>query len=471
MKYLHLIALLFTFNTANAQHQEVAEKPALWKGKPKQTTDTSSLLYIFTNGQMHGHFRYFFMATNNKPGLTDYFANAAGGGIKYETGSLKGFQLGISGFFIFNIGSSDFTVPDPKTGQMNRYEIGLFDVQKPSNKTDINRLEELYLKYSWKKSNVVIGKQLINTAFINLQDGRMRPTEVGGVYATFNEVKNTQIEAGYLKEISPRSTVAWYGVGASVGVYGTGVNPDGTKSGYAGNLNSKGIALFGVSTKLQQQLSLKLYNVFVQNIFNSVLLQADGNYAIPGNSKIVAAIQYIRQDAVNNGGNADIAKTYFTKGGKAQTFGIKAGWENRRWQTSVNYNRITKDGRYLVPREWGREPFFTFLPRERNEGLADVHAYVVKVGYTFTRRVKVQAAWGYFDLPSVNNYAFNKYGLPAYTQCNLDIRHEFKGFLKGLEAQLLFVYKAGSGNTYGNDKYVINKVDMASWNLLFNYHF
>jgi len=61
--------------------------------------------------------------------------------------------------------------------------------------------------------------------------------------------------------------------------------------------------------------------------------------------------------------------------------------------------------------------------------------------------------------------------MPSYTQLNLDVRHEFNGFLKGLEAQLLFVYKGKSGNSYENDKYVINKVDMSSWNVVFNYDF
>ena len=31
-----------------------------------------------------------------------------------------------------------------------------------------------------------------------------------------------------------------------------------------------------------------------------------------------------------------------------------------------------------MPREWGKEPFYTFLPRERNEGLGNIHAFTVK---------------------------------------------------------------------------------------------
>jgi hypothetical protein len=455
-----------------AQHQEVAEKPTLWKGKEKVAADSASLLHAFKNGQMHGHFRYFFMATDNRNDLSDYYANAAGGGIKYETAKLYGFQIGVSSFFIFNIWSSDLSKPDPKTNQQNRYELGLFDVANPANKTDIDRLEEFYVKYSWKKFQITFGKQLINTPFINLQDGRMRPTAAGGIYSEIYALKNTRIAGGYLYEISPRSTVKWYGVGASVGVYPQGVNIDGLKSDYKGNLNSNGMALLGVSHKWNENFSIQLHNLYAANIFNSALLQADYSILLENKSKVIAALQYIKQDAVKDGGNKNPAKTYFCKNGKSQSFGIKLGWENKRIQTSVNYNRITAQGRYLMPREWGREPFFTFLPRERNEGLGDVNAFLLKGGYIFPDAgIKLQTGIGYYSLPDVNNYRLNKYGLPSYTQINIDIRHEFAGFLKGMEAQLLFVYKGKCGNVYGNEKYVINKVDVCSWNFMLNYHF
>lgn len=456
-----------------AQHQEVPAKPELWKGKQNQSEDTTTLLYAFKRGHFHGNFRYFFMATDNREGLTDYYANAAGGGIKYETAPFKRFQFGVSGFFAFNIGSSDFTKPDTKTNQVNRYELGLFDIEDPANKKDIDRLEELYLKYSWKQSHLIFGKQLINTPFINLQDGRMLPTEVGGLYAEINTIPKTKLEGGFLYEISPRSTVKWFRVKESIGVYAQGVNADGSKAAYAGNLESKGIGLLGVSHKVNQVLTLKAYDVFVENIFNTALVQAEITYPLQKKeSRLLAGVQLIRQDALNDGGNADPSKTYFKKGGSSTVFGLKLGWENKRWQSAVNYTRITAAGRYLMPREWGRDPFYTFMPRERNDGLGDVHAVVARLGYVIPKaRLKLNLAAGYYDLPDVMNYALNKYGLPSYYQVNTEVRYAFAGFLQGLDAQLLIAYKGKKGNSYGNDKYVINKVDMTNWNMLLNYHF
>ena len=471
-KILAASLMLLAGNIVSAQHQEVSEKPDMYKGKQVQTVDTTSLLSAFKRGHFNGHFRYFFMATDNKAGLTDYYANAAGGGIRYETARFHGFQFAVSGFYTFNIGSSDLSKADTVTGQFNRYEIALFDVNDPNNKKDIDRLEEFYLNYRRKNISITFGRQLLNTPFINLQDGRMRPTAVEGVWIDFNNAKKIHAEGGLLYAVSPRGTTKWYNIGKSVGVYPSGINVDGTKSLYNNNVNSNVVALFGINMNADKNLNLQLWNVYADNLFNTTMLQANLLFPKKGNSSFFGAAQFIRQDAINNGGNNDAAKTYFEKGEKSISFGAKVGWKNKIWEASINYNRITTHGRYLMPREWGREPFFTFLPRERNEGFGDVHAIMGKVNYNIpTVNVKTSLAAGFYKLPDVKNYRLNKYGLPSYTQANADIRYSFAGILKGLEAQLLIVWKMNTGEMYNNKRYEFNKVNMMQYNFVLNFHF
>jgi hypothetical protein len=248
-KHFTLLAFLLLIYNSFAQHQEIAEKPEIWKGKTNVNIDSTSLLSVFKKGSFNGHFRYFNMNTINEGSLTDYHANALGGGIKFETAKFHNFQFGVSGYYIYNIGSSNFLAKDPTTNQTNRYEIALFDINNPDEKENLSRLEELYLKFNFKKSTFTLGKQLLNSSFINLQDGRMRPTEVAGIWVEFNELKNTTINTGYLYSISPRSTNKYYDIGESIGIYPSGVNPDGTKSGYATNLESKGIYILGVQNE------------------------------------------------------------------------------------------------------------------------------------------------------------------------------------------------------------------------------
>ena len=125
-----------------------------------------------------------------------------------------------------------------------------------------------------------------------------------------------------------------------------------------------------------------------------------------------------------------------------------------------------------MQREWGRDPLFTFLPRERNEGLGDVHAILGKINYTVVpERFTLGLGLGHYQLPDVKNTRLNKYGIPAYVQANLEIRYFFSGLLEGLDVQYLLASKFNAGETYSNDKYVINKVDMQVHNLVLNFHF
>lgn len=125
-----------------------------------------------------------------------------------------------------------------------------------------------------------------------------------------------------------------------------------------------------------------------------------------------------------------------------------------------------------MPREWGRDPFYTFMPRERNEGFGDVNALMTKIQYTNPKKTfKSHMAVGYFDLPDVTNFRLNKYGLPSYVQTNADVRYQFQGSLKGFDTQLLYIYKFHVGETYANKNYVFNKTNMNNINFIINFNF
>ena len=455
----HLVAMAQSEQSAHAdgKHQEI---------------DSSSILYAFRKGQFHGHFRYFLMATDNASGLDDYYAHALGGGIKYETAPYKGFQLGVGGFFIYNVGSSKLAEPDAKTGAQNRYELGLFDLTRPENKNDIDRLEELYLKYNFSHSHIKIGKQLPDMPFINKQDGRMRPTEIDGVMAGIGEIKNTIITAGWIWKISPRSTVEWYSIGESIGVYPQGVAPDGKPSDYRDQLESKGIAILAVERKLGEKINIQLWNQYVENIFNTTMLQAEWKGRLADQLTLKTGVQLTRQDALKDGGNEDPDKTYFQKGSKSLAYSVMGELKHKKWDASLNYTRITKDGRYLMPREWGKDAFYTFLPRERNEGAGDLDAILLKLGYNIPKaNLRTTLGYGHYYLPDVKDVALNKYGIPSYSQLNAGLRYDFQKTLQGLDLQLLYVYKGRLGAYYDNEKYLINKVNMSNFNLILNYNF
>ncbi len=463
---------LFLYNWTFAQHSELHEKPTMYKGCNTEVEDSSSLLAAFKKGEFAGHFRYFFMYTNNEGNLTDYFANGAGGGLKYESAIYHHFQFGVSGFYVFNVFSSDLGAKDSLTGQSSRYEIGLFDMENPYNHKDIDRLEEFYLNYRWKKGWITFGRQLINTPFINLQDGRMRPTGVEGITAHHQIGSKHKFEAGLLWDISPRSTTRWYSVGESIGLYPQGVTTTGQKATYFEHVESGFVTYFDYQLKFSDRLKLQLHQLTVDRLLASEFVQIDWSFAKNDHRSWSISGQGTRQDALVKLEDQSAASRYIDQDSHSMVFCGRLERKSKSTAISANYTRILADGRYLMPREWGRDPFFTFMPRERNEGYADLHAVVLKADHTLpSKKWRFQAAAGYFSLPDVKNYFANKYGMASYLQGNIDVRYQFGKKLEGMDIQFLLVAKKNIGETYDNLRYIINKSNMGLVNLVLNYHF
>lgn len=457
---LLLSILLATLVLANSNEQDSA--------------NTKTLKDFMMKGHFHGHSRSFFMATDNAPALIDYHALAIGAGIGYESAKLYGFQFGISGFFISKIWSNQLGAIDPQSGSRSRYELGNFDIQAPENHNNLNRLENFNIKYYFGKSRIIFGKQNLKTPFINPQDGRMRPTLEDGLWIEIKELEKLQFNGGWIHGISPRSTFRWFSVGKSIGTYPLGNDLYGNPSNYRNQLSSRGVAIANISYTPIKELKINVWNYYVENIFNTAFAQIDGQ--IPVNKKkekaIVLGIQGGYQNALNNGGNVDSLRAYLHKDSESVFYSLRAGYKTSQFEFTLNYTHIADKDRFLMPREWGIEPFYTFLPRERMEGSANSRAMVLKSEFKIKKNLHSGIAYGYFFMPDVKKHvAQNKYTMPSFNQLNVFLNYEFDGYLKGFNIQVLYVYKDAMGNTYNEGRYIANKVNMSNYNLIINYHF
>lgn len=450
---------LIFLNAQNINAQQINQKP-----------DTSSLRYAIQTGTTEGHFRYFLSQTTNEGSLTDYIANALGGGLRYQTNVFHHFKFTIGMYTVFNLYSSNLLAPDSMTGAANRYEIGLFDGSSPVAQREFYRQEELALSYLHKKGKLILGRQFIQTPLINVQDGRMRGTAVSGIWID-HQLKNTlKFQGGLLNAFSPRGTTQWYQGASSIGLYSQGLTVFGTPAQFKGNIHMPFVGVTSIIWKPTKNFSYQVWDYHMPQLLNTTYQQIDFSSQ---QSKWQNSFQFLRQWALSEGGNPDPAQTYITKGAKSLSFGLRTKVAFAQWHYSLAYNRCTSEGRYLFPREWGRDPFFTFMPRERNEGYGDVTALVAKIEFQqkASMLAKSSFAFGYFQMPDVKNYTLNKYGMPSYLQANLDLKMSLNTLIHGLEGQLLLVAKYGIGETYGNPKFQINKVNMLLTNFVLTYHF
>ncbi len=414
--------------------------------------------------------RTFYMATNNQPGLTDSYALGMGVGLGYQTPRLFGhLQLRGSAFFSNNLISSDLAGRDPLTNQPNRYEIGLFNLQNPGGRALITRLEELNIQYHFgKKSVITVGRQLPRSPFINGQDGRLSPTFAEGVKLEWNESNQTKIQAEYWWRMAPRSTVGWHNIGESIGLYPVGIDATGKAAQYANHTTSAGIVQLGITHK-RGPITWQFWDTHVLNVFNVAYARADAALPAGTSRQFVAGLQLAREWTVGTGGNPDLMRAYSQPGNRATVLSGRVGYQTAKWAAFLNATRITGEGRFLMPREWGREPFYTFLMRERNEGFGNVTATGINLFYTPGSHLKLETSVGYSALPDVKDYRLNKYGMPTYVQTNLGVTYRFAGLLNGFDGQLLWLHKSAAGTTYSAEKYVFNKVDMSQLNLILNY--
>jgi hypothetical protein len=279
------------------------------------------------------------------------------------------------------------------------------------------------------------------------------------------------IQGGWIRKVLPRSTNSWYNTGASLGTYPVGVSESGVKSGYAGNVESYGLGIINIKLQPAKGVTATLWNSYFENVMNTAIAELLLEQKSDTRSvKFYQGMMFLHQDAVGNGGNSLAEKAYMRKGTQSNVVSLQAGISNKKLNTSINYTHITGDGRYLMPREWGREFFYTFMPRERNEGAGNVHAFMVKTQRTSkNNRFKTGLGYGYYNMPDVKNYRLNKYGMPSYHQINHDVSYKFGKFLNGFELRTLLAWKINEGQTYGNLRYHYNKTDMLNVNVILDF--
>ncbi|MCD8538377.1 MAG: hypothetical protein LRY55_00385, partial [Leadbetterella sp.] len=112
------------------------------------------------------------------------------------------------------------------------------------------------------------------------------------------------------------------------------------------------------------------------------------------------------------------------------------------------------------------DQFYTSLSRSRIEGLGDAHVFSGSVHYrtgntSFYLDATTTAGIG----PGKNN----KYSLDDYYQVNTRVHHDFEGFFKGLQMDLLYVWKENKRDH--QPERVYQKSDYNQINFITNFNF
>jgi hypothetical protein len=414
------------------------------------------------------HFRTFWMNTDY-PGQ-DFKADYALG-MSMNLGAILSYRekwklhLGYRTFA--NVASSELWEADPVSGQPNRYETGLFDLLDNRDRF-FGKMETFSLEYSTPKLGIKAGRMGINSDWINAQDGRLSPTAVEGIHAWFAPDKKWKISAWAIGQMSIRGSSEWFSVGETVGIYPTGRAVSGKPAQYFHNTSSNWLGIWEIDRKIGVDSKIHFSNTIAQNISSTYWLAWEKNRKVESGTWIWG-FQTGYQHGVGDGGNANPELRYKMPEDKNYSISGRIGWKNSRWTTHLNYTHVGGQGRWLSPREWGKDAWFTFIPRERTEGYQQVDAWV---GYGEYRLEKIQtsiyAHLGFYRLPDLSDAPGNKYNFPSFGQLNLGIKYQPKS-IRNLDIHLILMSKEPFGEKNLTPNQIYNKVDLFHFNGIVNW--
>ncbi len=427
----------------------------------EDSTRTSKVVDFFKQGHFSGQIRSFTMSTINDGELSDYVASAIGASVHYETKEWKRLKIGLNGLFVYKAFSNDLLELDTLVGKSSKYELQLFDIEHPGNYTDLDRLEELYIDYNHNHWNATIGKMEIETPIINKHDGRMKPKVFLGAKLQYSS-DHLNLFGGWFSKASPRSITHWYGIGDVIGLYNNGCLPDGSPAEYHHYISSKGLGILGTELKVKSRVHLKLWNYYLDNISNTVLVNPYYE-----DSSFYVGMMYVNQTGINNGGSDILERTYFNPTLKTHILSGRFGYTYTHHTIQLSASHVFEGGSFVFPREIGMDPLYTFISRSQMEGFGNSSAFTL--GYEYQKKNWNLGA--YWNATKVDkDLSYNKYDIPSYHQFNLDFKYAFPNTLQGLEMRFLYVYRKAMTDDISYSQ-AFNKVDFNQFNLIFNFNF
>lgn len=419
-------------------------------------------------GKLSGQWRNYYMHSFNEAELQDWYAIATGLKLKYTYNFNKHWQIGGAVYSSWNTGIGNVQKLDPTTGRTSRYVAGNFNVQDLSQRF-IAYPGELYVQYKAGNHQIKVGRQGFFSPFMNGQDGRMIPTLFEGAFYQYEEKDKLKFQLGAINRIAPRSYNGFENIGQTLGIYPVGRDINGQGSEYRENSISDYVALANIDYHINDNFKIELWDYYVDNIFNVLYIKPTYDFK---NSGLQLSAEWLLQNKVGDGGNPDPALRY-VQNETAQIFGAQLSHTLPNGKISLGYDHITGQGRFLFPREWGREFLFSFQKRERSEGFGNNHAVVMYYHQNFNfsdQKLKSIFSLGHQWRPSVTEPELNKYAIPNYMHINLDLFYENAKW-KGFKPELLLTYKHGTGEFPNNPVFTLNKVNLFLINAIVNYNF
>ena len=436
-------------NTAHAT--ETPEKDSTLTSPPD--CKFTSFSDWFNKGHFSGMWRTQSMATLHQKPLDDHWAIGTAFRLHYSTAHYKGWYVTVVGQFGYALGSSKLAQVSELTGQRARFELQMFDIEDPSNRKDFDRLENLTLSKDFKHASISAGRYSIESPFVNGQDTRLKANAFSGFtgHVNLGKAHNHKLEGAYVYGTSPRGTVRWFGLGESLGLLDNGLRPDGEKAEYAEETHTNGMYMAGW-VHSHGRVQTEVWQYYADNLFAHSYGRL--TYDFGENKSFNLGLEGVYQERAGEGGSADEQTRYYHNAAAVGLIGARIRYERKQSGFELASLSSIGDGTYLFPREWGRERFFSSVPRARVEGLGKFNDIAVQYDVKPNDHLLLIFTLAYLDAPPVEDHLHNKYSLIDHYLFNSELRYVGTGFLKNTDFRLIAAAHYPSGESFTpNDLY------------------
>lgn len=415
-----------------------------------QVFAANDLESAFKESKIMGQFRAFYIDRDYNTAFSknDRSAFAIGGKFGFETAAVNGLKFGIMAYTTNAINPN--RTNDDGTPNLHM-DPSLFG----KDRKGVTYIGQLYLNYSYKNTNVKIGRQEINTPMAGMDDARMLPNLFEGVVITNKDLPKTTLIGAHFWNMAygtfanAYSACSYLGIQSGYGCGGYSSLDQGLAKYDTGNFMNMGKQAIGKSnagvTVLAAiyegipNLKLQAWDYYAWDMMNILYLQGDYTVNL-SNIKTTLSAQYINETNVG-----DNVKKVFGKEVGANLFGAKI---NFNIPTSVvqNFNLYAAysttgsdtdkalNGGLITP--WGGTPGFVQGTVTRLGYVADTTAWKVGTSFDIIKGLNLHLAYSYFNVGSKAKYASTTHDA---SETNWDLTWKCR-LIKNLEVRARGIY-------------------------------
>jgi hypothetical protein len=378
------------------------------------------------------------MATLHEGALTDHWASGTAFRLHYQTAEWRGWSVVVGGQFGYALASSDLEGSDDLSGRRARFELHMFDIEDPTNRKDFDRLENLFLAKRWRWGEVEVGRFSFDSPFVNGQDSRLKANAFSGAEFNFvlDRAQHYHLRGAWIYGTSPRGTVEWFELERSLGLLDNGLSPTGAHAEYEDRVHSDGLFILG-ATLDRRKLAGEAWYYYTENVFQQAYARADWHPDKKHHWNFGAELLW--QSKVGEGGNPHEEFRYYHNDNDAVLVGGRVRYEYGQHGIECAGLGSIGNGTYLFPREWGKERFFTSVPRARVEGLGKFTELAVHYDCRFSKALTGGLTIAHLDGPSSNDFLYNKYSLIDHYLINADVEWHGSDFWENLTVRFITV--------------------------------